>query len=190
MSPSRNLKGSGTPPLPGGRADTKPLLPYILAGALAFLLCAGSVWLRRGTNWLFCVMAVRLLILIAASVSDLRTRKVKNIYAAAMLISGFYGLDSLRLFLLRAGAMLGGFLFLYGIYHLFPQKTVGGADIKMLAAMTFAFGGKMLPILIYMLALCLLLLPVLLLVRKKNPFRLKIPFFPLMAGGVWLYCLI
>lgn len=120
-------------------------------------------------------------ILLAAAVSDLKTREVANAYSWMIAIAALINRDFAELLapLLGAGAMIGFFL----LCRLIFKDRLGGADgkISIAAALFLGLFGALVGLLAG-LALALSVRGILILLKKKTKEE-GIPLVPYLAAG-------
>ena len=110
---------------------------FIVGGM--FFLC---VLIIKDAEMSMCIASVTAIILIYASYSDLLTREVDDILWIMLIISGMGDLSTLKLAVIRCGEglVIMGFCLVIALTARKKGGGLGGADIKMMGALTFTIG--------------------------------------------------
>jgi len=178
--------GSGDRPLPAKSMKKIRALIFLIFAAFSIASC-----FVKGINVSTAVNFARLFLLACATESDLRKHKVNNIYPVILLLTGFFGITSFSTFLWQLIPALLVFGFLVAIYYIFPKKTMGGADIKILSALAFVFGIEgLLHILVSTVIILLLVVAVLFITKNKKYLKEKAALVPFISIGTAIYILL
>ena len=168
--------------------------PY-LQFAAALAATAAAAFILRGPSAETVWRTVTLSVLLFAAVCDAVSRRVSNHTVAALFICGFFGIGGPLDLIPRVAAAAALFLPLALIYRFRRNLSPGGADIKILAALGFAFGfGGVFLSLAFTFGFCLLFFAgaaIFFSLKKdgRSVRKLAIPLVPFIFAGSAVYCL-
>ena len=118
-------------------ASPKKLLPVLSAAfvfGIGIIVCCGTLLEQIKGMLLFCI-------LLSASLSDLKTRRVSDSISIVLLILSLVGFEAVNLPSMLIGAMIV-FIPQFALAIIRPSRACGGADLKISTALACLLGAE------------------------------------------------
>ena len=155
---------------------------FYLECTLFTLFAAAAFFLRFGCEFISLKLTITAAALGAASAQDVRTKTVPDRFSVIILVSSLIGLadlSSVPRIILRSLAV---FIPLAIIKHVNPERTLGGADIKLISACA-CVSGPAVAALALAIALAASVIIICIIRKKKNEADKSYPLVPFITAG-------